>query len=227
MNYVIVTKEWMAARNILPLPTMRKNRDGSKYLAHEDFFGAFRTKGEDGEETLDGLTLYPHNGSRLAELLASDEWSYGGEETSTESADYIQVAAVRNLMEATRANIQNYNLTGKEVNSLTDMLPEWEDLIGELLPFKFKLRYNNRPYRVNQAHTPQPDWKPDTARNLYGLISDHDGTLDDPIPYERWIVLEKGLYYTQGGMTYRCITDAANGYDADLVELGALVEKVD
>lgn len=31
MNYTVVTKEWLAARNILPLPTMRKSKDGGIY----------------------------------------------------------------------------------------------------------------------------------------------------------------------------------------------------
>lgn len=108
MNYIVVTQEWLAARNILPLPTMRKSKDGTKYLAHEDFFNAFKTKNAEDEEVLEGLTLYPHNSNELNELLASDEWS--GEGTSSESDDYVQVAAVKNLMTATKANIQNYSI---------------------------------------------------------------------------------------------------------------------
>lgn len=225
MNYIVVTQEWLAARNILPLPTMRKSKDGTKYLAHEDFFNAFKAKNEEDEEVLKGLTLYPHNSNELNELLSSDEWTNNGE-TSAESADYVQVAAVQNLMTATKANIQNYSLTNKEVNTLADMLPEWEGLIGTPLPVKYKLQYNGKPYRTNQAHTPQEDWKPDTVKSLYGLISDHDGTLEDPIPYERWLVLEKGKYYTQYGVTYKCVTDSITGYDADLTELMSLLEVV-
>ena len=224
MNYIVVTQEWMAARNILPLPTMRKSKDGTKYLAHEDFFNAFKTKNEEDEEALEGITLYPHNSNELNELLASDEWS--GEGTSSESADYVQVAAVKNLMTATKANIQNYSMKNKEVNDIVDMLPKWEDLIGQSLPIKYKLQYNGKPYRTNQAHTPQKDWKPDTVKSLYGLISNHDGTLEDPIPYERWLVLEKGMYYTQDGAVYKCTVDAANGYDSDLTDLLSLLEKV-
>ena len=225
MNYIVVPQEWLAARNILPLPTMRKSKDGTKYLAHEDFFNAFKTKNADDEEALEGLTLYPHNSNELNELLASDEWS--GEGTSSESADYVQVAAVKNLMTATKANIQNYSMKNKEVNDIVDMLPKWEDLIGQSLPVKYKLQYNGKPYRVVQAHIPQSDWKPDENKSLYNLISDHDGTLDDPIPYEHWLVLDKGLYYTENEVTYKCITDSIIGYDADLSELGALVEKIE
>ena len=210
MNYIVVTQEWLAARNILPLSTMRKSKDGTKYLAHEDFFNAFKTKNEEDEEALEGLTLYPHNSNELNELLASEEWS--GEGTSGESADYVQVAAVKNLMTATKANIQNYSMKNKEVNDIVDMLPKWEDLIGQSLPIKYKLQYGGKPYRTNQAHTPQKDWKPDTVKSLYGLM--------------RWLVLEKGMYYTQDGAVYKCTVDAANGYDSDLTDLLSLLEKV-
>ena len=49
------------------------------------------------------------------------------------------------------------------------------------------------------------------------------GTLADPIPYERLMVLEKGKYYTQFGLLYICTTDSIVGYDEDLAGLAALV----
>lgn len=39
--------------------------------------------------------------------------------------------------------------------------------------------------------------------------------------------LEKGKYYTQYGVTYKCVTDSIVGYDADLTELLSLLEKVE
>lgn len=225
MNYIVVTQEWLAARNILPLPTMRKSKDGTKYLAHEDFFNAFKTKNEEDEETLEGLTLYPHNSNELNELLASDEWS--GEGTSSESADYVQVAAVKNLMTATKANIQNYSITDNEALTLTDMYPAFDEVIGKPLEAGFKLQYGGKLYKVIQAHTAQADWKPAATPDLYGLATEsHAGTLKDPIPYERMLVLEAGKYYTQFGVVYKCVKGSIVGYDADLTELLSLLEKV-
>ncbi len=222
MNYVVVTQEWLAARNILPLPTMRKSKDGTKYLAHEDFFNAFKTK---NEEALEGLTLYPHNSNELNELLASDEWR--GEGTSSESADYVQVASVRNLMTATRANIQSYSMTDNEALSIQDMFPTFDEVVGKTLTAGFKLQDGGKLYKVIQAHTAQADWKPSETPALYGLVTEsHAGTLEDPIPYERNMVLEKGKYYTQYGVTYKCVTDSIVGYDADLTELLSLLEVV-
>lgn len=230
MNYVVITKEWMAARSILPLPTMRKSKDGTKYLAHEDFFNAFKKPEKESTEeqdtpVLEDLKLYPHNSTELNELLNSEEWNYESEETN--SADYIQIVSVSNLMETTKSNIQNYNISNKEINNLTNMLPLWEDLIGTPLPFKYKLQYNGKAYRTNQAHTPQLDWKPDEVKSLYGLISNHDGTLEDQIPYEHWMIVEKGLYYTENNVLYQGLLDAPNGYDADLSSLPTIAKKIE
>ena len=225
MNYIVVTKEWLAARNILPLPTMRKSKDGTKYLAHEDFFNAFKIKNEEDEEALEGLTLYPHNSNELNELLASNEWS--GEGTSGESADYVQVASVKNLMTATKANIQNYSMTDNEALSLQDMFPTFDEVVGKPLTAGFKLQDGGKLYKVIQAHTAQAEWKPSETPALYGLVTEsHAGTLEDPIPYVRMMVLEAGKYYTQFGVVYKCVTGSVVGYDADLTELLSLLEKV-
>lgn len=226
MKFIVVTIEWMSAHGLTPLPTMRKSKDGSKIILHEDYFMLVAKRDEEGNLLLEGAEVYAHNSKELQTLLNSDEWTWS-EEAPTESADFIQVAAVRNLMTATKAGIQNYSMSNKEVNNVVDMLPKWEDLIGQSLPIKYKLQYDGKPYRTNQAHTPQLDWKPSEVKNLYGLISNHNGTINDPIPYEHWLVLDKGLYYTENEVIYKCITDSIVGYDADLSTLGSLVEKVE
>ena len=230
MNFLVVTKEWLAARNILPLPTMRKSKDGTKYLAHEDFFNAFKTKNEEDEEALEGLTLYPHNSNELNELLASDEWSgegTSGEGTSSESADYVQVASVKNLMTATKANIQNYELNDNEAFRVKSLYPDFTECIGKQLPAGFRLQNGGKLYKVIQAHTAQADWKPSETPALFGLVTEsHAGTLEDPIPYVRMMVLEAGKYYTQFGVVYKCVTGSIVGYDADLTDLLSLLQKV-
>ena len=224
MNYIVVTQEWLAARNILPLPTMRKSKDGTKYLAHEDFFNAFKAKNVEDEEVLEGLTLYPHNSNELNELLSSDEWTNNGE-ASSESADYVQVASVKNLMTATRANIQSYSMTDNEALSIQDMFPTFDEVVGKPLTAGFKLQDGGKLYKVIQAHTAQADWKPSETPALFGMITEsHAGTLEDPIPYVRMMVLEQGKYYSQYGVIYKCVTGSIVGYDADLTDLLSLLQ---
>lgn len=226
MEFIVVTQEWMSAHGIIPLPTMRKSKDGSKVLLHKDYFNMIAPKNEDGGLELDGAETYAHNSKELNELLSSEEWGEDGARYG--SADYIQVAAVQNLMSATRAGIQTMELTDGEALKVKGMYPEWEELVGQPLTAGIKLQYNGELYKVIQAHTAQADWKPSDLPALYGLITEsHAGTLEDPVPYERNMVLEQGKYYTQYGVTYKCVTGSTVGYDADLTELLSLLEIVE
>lgn len=228
MEFIVVTQEWMSAHGIIPLPTMRKSKDGSKVLLHKDYFNMVAKKNEDGGLELDGAETYAHNSVELQNLLNSEEWSYSEEDAPTESADFIQVAAVRNLMAATKAGIQTMALIDNEALKVKDMYPEWEDLVGQPLTAGTKLQYNGELYKVIQAHTAQADWEPSGLPALYGLKTEsHAGTLEDPVPYERNMVLEQGKYYTQYGVTYKCVTGSTVGYDADLTELLSLLEIVE
>ena len=231
MRFIVVTNEWMSAHGIMPLPTMRKSKDGSKVILHEDYFRLLARKDEEGNPLLDGAEVYAHNSTALNDLLASDEWGYGDEETPTGSADFIQAAAVKNLMAATRAGIQTMSLTDKEALEVKDLYPTFDDVLedykGNQLPAGFKLTDGCRLYKVIQAHTPQADWRPGDVPALFGLVSGHDGTLDDPIPYEHWMLLEAGKYYTENGVTYLCTRSLDVGYDSDLSGLAQFVQRVE
>lgn len=226
MRFIVVTQEWMSAHGIIPLPTMRKSKDGTKIILHEDYFNMIASKKEDGGLELDGAKVYAHNSKELETLLSSDDWSGSGDQAG--SAGYIQAAAVQNLMAATRAGIQGMDLTDGDALKVKGMYPEWEELVGQPLTAGTKLQYNGDLYKVIQAHTAQADWEPSGLPALYGLVTEsHAGTLEDPVPYERNMVLEQGKYYTQYGVTYKCVTGSTVGYDADLTELLSLLEIVE
>ena len=227
MEFIVVTQEWMSAHGIIPLPTMRKSKDGSKVLLHKDYFNMVAKKNEDGGLELDGAETYAHNSNELETLLSSDDWAGSGDQAG--SADYIQVAAVKNLMVVTKDGIQTMNLSNSEIYKVVDVLPAWEEYIGKEMAKETKFRYNGKPYVCIQTVNPVLEIYPpsDGTKANYGLISEHDGTLADPIPYERNMVLEKGKYYTQYGVTYKCVTGSTVGYDADLTELLSLLEIVE
>lgn len=229
MNFLVVTNEWMFAHGIIPLPTMRKSKDGSKIILHEDYFNYVAPRNEDGEIITDGATVYAHNSQELNELLNGEEWTWDEAETPSESQDYIQVAAVKNLMAVTKAGIQTMNLSNSEIYKVVDVFPAWEEYIGKEMAKGTKFRYNGKPYVCIQTVNPVLEIYPpsDGTKANYGLISEHDGTLADPIPYERNMILEKGKYYTQFDVLYECITDSIVGYDVDLSGLAALVKVVE
>ena len=226
MNFLVVTNEWMSAHGLTPLPTMRKSKDGSKIILHEDYFNLIAKRDGEGILLLEGAEVYAHNSEELETLLNSEEWTCI-EEAPTESTDFIQVAAVRNLMAATKAGIQTMALTDNEALSIQDMFPTFDEVVGKPLTARFKLQYGGKLYKVIQAHTAQADWKPSETPALYGLVTEsHAGTLEDPIPYVRMMVLEQGKYYSQYGVIYKCVTGSIVGYDADLTDLLSLLQKV-
>lgn len=133
-----------------------------------------------------------------------------------------------------RMMINTMSLTDEQALEVKDLYPKWVDCVkkGKELPVDFKLTDDDKLYKVLQKHTPQSDWKPANTSSLYGLVSatpteEHAGTLEDPIPYEQMMLLEKDKYYTQDGVLYLCIQGTITGYPNDLKDLASLVQKVE
>lgn len=226
MNFIVVTNEWMSAHGIVPLSTMRKSKDGSKIILHEDYFNLVARRDGEGEMQLDGAEVYAHNSPALNDLLAGEEWSWEEGESPSDSADFIQVAAVRNLMTATKAGIQSMKLSAAEALSLTDMYPDWSAGIDVKVGERYN--YGGRLWEVVQAHRTQEDWAPGTATLALFVAVDamaHAGTLEDPVPYTQGMALELGKYYTQYGVVYECI-QASGALVYDLKDVPALARPV-
>lgn len=207
MNFITVTNEWMSEHGIMPLPTMRKSKDGSKVILHEDYFNLIAKRDEEGNLLLEGAVVYAHNSVELDNLLNSEEWSYSEEESPTESTDFIQVAAVRNLMTATKAGIQTMSLTDDESLKVKDMYPQWSEFINQSLAQGMKVQYGDKLYKVRQDIATVLENQPpsiDTAALYEEIVESHEGTLEDPIPYNNNMALEEGKYYSQDGITYLC-----------------------
>ena len=96
--------------------------------------------------------------------------------------------------------------------------PEW----AEGVPYEvgFKLRYNDRLYKVLQAHTSQVGWTPDIVPAMFVEINEeYAGTKEEPIPYNNNMALENGKYYYQDEAIYLCNRDTVNPVYNDLSEL--------
>lgn len=78
-------------------------------------------------------------------------------------------------------------------------------------------------FQVISDHTLQATWVPGEGGGteaLYKAVQEtHDGTKDDPIPWVYNMVLEKGKYYTDGGVMYVCVRDSVNPMPYDLADL--------
>lgn len=230
MKFIVVTIEWMSAHGLTSLPTMRKSKDGSKVILHEDYFNLVAKRDEEGNLILEGAEVYAHNSEELQNLLNSEEWSYSEEETPTESADFIQVAAVRNLMTATKAGIQTMNLTDGESLEVKGMYPEWSEFINKSLTQGMKVQYDNKLYKVRQGVAIVLENQPPSIYTaaLYEEINEsHAGTQEDPIPYNNNMELVQGKYYSQYDVIYYCHRGSGQAVYNDLKDLIIYVEPVE
>lgn len=226
MNFIVVTNDWLSAHGIIPLPTMRKSKDGSKIILHEDYFSLIATRDEEGNIDLEGATVYAHNSAELNELLSSDEWTCSEEETPTDTADYIQVAAIHNLVTATKSGINTMSMTNNEVLKVKDMYPLW--ISGIEVKTGEKYLYEDCLWEVRQGHTTQDGWKPslETASIWKRIDEEHSGTLEDPIPYAAPMELFNGKYYVEDGIIYLCNRDSGIPLSQTLAELVGLYVEI-
>ena len=149
-----------------------------------------------------------------------------------EAARFEAAERTRTLTESEVSRMliaQQINMLEVDNNTALRMVafyPEWtadtEYTIG------YKVQRNGKLWRCRQAHTSQTGWEPENAASLWTEICEnHDGTLEDPIPYSGNMALESGKYYMQDGKIYRCTRDTGNPVYNALSELvGLYVEEV-
>lgn len=131
--------------------------------------------------------------------------------------------------------INSIPMSNNEALKRKKSFPVWKEDLGEVKQGE-KYQLNDKLYKVVQDHTTQANWSPEKQSSLWEeVVEDHEGTLEDPIPYNeamnpQWqgMVLEEGKYYTQGGVIYKCIRNTGNKVTQILADLvsGGFVEQV-
>lgn len=103
--------------------------------------------------------------------------------------------------------------------------PEWEP--GQAYAADYKVQHCGRLFKVRQAHTSQAEWEPTAVESLWEEICEtHDGSEFDPIPYDGNMALQEGLYYSEGGVLYRCTRSTGQPIYNALAELVGLYVEV-
>lgn len=158
-------------------------------------------------------------------LQEGDIWTSDGGVDPT----YDDLVRLQRDTDFVTMNINIYSLTNKQSVSVRKMFPHWEDYIGKSLnEVGFKVLYNDNLYEILQPVPAVIEGQtPDLVPANYGLVSEHGGIKEDPIPYVHWMVIKKDKYYTENGILYIGLQDAPNGYDADLSTLATLAKKVE
>lgn len=220
MKYVICSINEAKAHGIEIIPTMKQSVDGTQVALHEEYIRNI--------DEFSKLTRYEYDSQEFTQLMNSEAWTHG-EDYVQPNEDYAKVKAMQILTAQTKADINKMKLSNKEKNDVKEFYPKWEEYIGKSLnEVGFIVNYNDKIYEILQAIPVVIESQtPDLVPANYGLVSEHDGTKEDPIPYVHFMLIKKNKYYTQNGKLYVGLQDAPNGYDADLDMLSTLVKLVE
>lgn len=150
-------------------------------------------------------------------------------EVDTVDADYLDKLDV--MLRGVAEKINGAGLTAAQALEKKAYFPRWEDETGKEHYAGYRFQYGETLYEVVQPHTFSAEWVPGVGtESLYKVVQEeHEGTQEDPIPWQHNMELESGKYYTDGGVLYLCVRDSGIALSYGLAELvsGGYVEPVE
>ena len=122
---------------------------------------------------------------------------------------------------------QLMTLSDDEALKVAALYDTWYSKIDTNVEVGERLWYDDKLYKVRQPHLVQLQYPPSTETlALYEVIQEeHQGTIEDPIPYIQNMALEKDKYYTQYDILYLCY-QSMQAMPYDLKDLAAFVKVV-
>lgn len=109
------------------------------------------------------------------------------------------------------------------------LYPKFSDIIGQKVKQGFKFTYADKLWSVAQPElTIEKHYPPGVGmESLYTEVCEtHEGTLEDPIPYDGNMALEKGKHYIQDWVIYLCTRDTVNPVYNALADLVGLYVEI-
>lgn len=138
-------------------------------------------------------------------------------------------ASISEEKERTTRKINMLNLTDNQALSVKELYPRWEDKVNSTIEMGYITLYNDKLWRARQTHTALEVYPPslDTASLYEVIVKDHEGTMEDPIPYTPPMEIFEGKYYTQFDVLYKCTRNSGTALTHDLFDLrGIYVELI-
>lgn len=132
------------------------------------------------------------------------------------------IPSLRDITNLTKILIKTATLSDQEALQCKSLYPSWDSYVGKSLNQGDKITYGKHLYKVRQAINPVLDNQPPstyTASLYEEIVEDHAGTLEDPIPYNTNQELFEGKYYSQNGVTYKCIRNSGQPLYNNLSDL--------
>ncbi len=126
-------------------------------------------------------------------------------------------------------------LVEKQYNERTDISNEealdymaiiypFEKYVGKEMPQGRMVVYEDKLWRVRQAHTAMVEYAPSmNTASLWEVVEkEHSGEVDDAIPYTPPMEIFEGKHYVEDGVVYRCTRDSGTALSHKLSALVGL-----
>lgn len=129
--------------------------------------------------------------------------------------------------------VKQYNertdISNEEALDYMAIIYPWDYYLDKVLTEGMMATYEDKPWRVRQTHTPLEIYPPslDTASLYEKIDKEHDGTLEDPIPYAPPMEIFIDKYYIENSEIYKCIRNSDTALSHHLKDLiGIYVNKI-
>ena len=155
----------------------------------------------------------------LVDVLRT-EWGFDGYVIS-DCPWEVYMGVVDALLAGVSDKINEVELTTEQKLEKKSYFPKWNDLIGESAEPEFNFQHGDDLFEVLQLHTFSAEWVPGEAgtESLYKKVSLHEGSKEDPIPWEPNMQLYQGKYYTEAEVLYLCTRDSGIPLNYSLAKL--------
>lgn len=146
------------------------------------------------------------------------EYEEVDEYIEVDAMTYEEITQMAETIQETSKKINRIDLTDNEALSVKDFYPTWQSKIGDNVEQGYKMLYDGNLWKVRQNHLIQEIYPPSLATAaLYEVINyQHEGTLEDPIPYVPPMEIFKDKYYIQNDVVYLCTRDSGIALTHDL-----------
>ena len=155
------------------------------------------------------------------EMILADGWEVyepvipepQPQEPQLEPSSYAMERAVMTMM-MPQAKTMFASLDDQEALKVKELADTWASKMGQQVNVGDRLWFDNKLYKVRMQLTVQEDWKPSasTSSMFEEIVEQHEGTKEDPIPYNvelnpefAGMTLEMGKFYIQKSVIYECI----------------------
>lgn len=146
------------------------------------------------------------NEVKEVEPTEKEEWFIKPQRIAQEKAN--QEAMLQQMMARSQQISFLMDLPDEEAVKIPYCYDEWKT--DKLYKVGDRVQVDGKLWKCRQEHTSQENWKPsiETASMWEVIDEQHEGTLEDPIPYDMNMEVFKDKYYIENDVVYKCIRDS-------------------